>query len=318
MNLSVKEKEKYVLKLREEDKTYRDIAHELLISPREISKILKKANGEIEEKERKKIVLSNTAKALQLYKKGKSPTEVAIKLDLSPQEAQSLYINYLSLNNLHHFVETFKQFDNDSFQDFINYYDFMKENGISKEEIDEAIKMSNELPIIKEEYHDISDQLPDLQKQRDFYLSDNKLLVCKNFELNNEYNSLLSKIESRNKILQITDNELNKKRELLDTITKSEDYATLKNKIEEQVNDVLNQKKDFFKLAVMTILKVMKQDPEKDILINNILNSNENPDSEFYLMSYEEKIATEISANTLYDIALEIITNNILNSKFKD
>ena len=30
MNLSIKEKEKYVLKLREEDKTYRDIAHELL------------------------------------------------------------------------------------------------------------------------------------------------------------------------------------------------------------------------------------------------------------------------------------------------
>ena len=88
MDLPVKEKEKYVLKLREEGKTYRDIAHELRMSPREISKILKKANGEMEEKERKKIVLSKTAKALQFYKKGKSPTEVAIKLDLSPQEAQ--------------------------------------------------------------------------------------------------------------------------------------------------------------------------------------------------------------------------------------
>ena len=35
MNLPIKEKEKYVLKLREEGKTYRDIAHELLISPRD-------------------------------------------------------------------------------------------------------------------------------------------------------------------------------------------------------------------------------------------------------------------------------------------
>ncbi|MGZ5511728.1 MAG: hypothetical protein ACXWFC_14830, partial [Nitrososphaeraceae archaeon] len=106
MDLSVKEKEKYVLKLRDEHKTYRDIAHELRMSPREISKILKKANGEMDEKERKKIILSQTAKALQLYKRGKSPTEVAIKLDLSPQEAQSLYSNYLSLNNIHHFIET--------------------------------------------------------------------------------------------------------------------------------------------------------------------------------------------------------------------
>ena len=35
----------------------------------------------------------------------------------------------------------------------------------------------------------------------------------------------------------------------------------------------------------MTILKIMKEDPEKEIVINNILNSNENPDSEFYLIS---------------------------------
>ena len=152
------------MKLRDEHKTYRDIAHELRMSPREISKILKKANGEIEEKERKKIVLSNTARALQFFKRGKSPTDVAIKLDMSPQEANSLYFNYLSLNNLHHFVETFKQFDNDSLQDFIDYYDFMKENGITKEEIVEAFKISKDYPKIKEEYHDISDQLPDSSK----------------------------------------------------------------------------------------------------------------------------------------------------------
>ena len=313
MDLTVKEKEKYVLKLRDEHKTYRDIAHELRMSPREISKILKKANGEIEEKERKKIVLSNTARALQFFKRGKSPTDVAIKLDMSPQEANSLYFNYLSLNNLHHFVETFKEFDNDSLQDFIDYYDFMKENGITKEEIVEAIKISNDYPKIKEEYHDISDQLPDLQRQRDFYISDNKILICKNCELNNEHNSLVSKIKSQNRTLQLTVNELNIKRELLDTIKNSEDYVILKNKIEEQINDFLNHKKEFFELVAMTLLKIIKQDPKKEILISNILHSNENLDSEFYLISYEEKIA-KIAANTLSDIVLEINTKNILNS----
>jgi DNA-binding CsgD family transcriptional regulator len=313
MDLTVKEKEKYVLKLRLEGKTYRDIAHELRMSPREISKILKKANGEIEEKERKKIVLSNTAKALQLFKRGKSPTEVAIKLDMSPQEAQSLYISYLSLNNLHHFVETFKEFDNDSLQDFIGYYDFMKENGIGKKEIVEVIKIRNDYPIINEKYHDISDQLPDLQRQRDFYISDNKILICKNCKLNNEHNSLVSKIKSQNRTLQLTVNELNIKRELLDTIKNSDDYVILKNKIEEQINDFLNHKKEFFELVAMTLLKIIKQDPKKEILISNILHSNENLDSEFYLISYEEKIA-KIAANTLSDIVLEINTKNILNS----
>lgn len=83
------------------------------------------------------------------------------------------------MNNIHHFVETFKQLNNESLQDFINYYYFMKEKGIGKEEIIEAIKMNNKFPKIKEEYQDISENLIDLQKQRDFYLSDNKLEYIK-------------------------------------------------------------------------------------------------------------------------------------------
>jgi DNA-binding CsgD family transcriptional regulator len=191
MHLSVKEKEKYVLKLREEGKTYRDIAHELRISPREINRILKEANGEKEAKERKKIVLSKTAQTLKLFKCGKSPTDIAIKLDLSPQEAKSLYLSYLSLNNLDLFVEKFTEFNNDSIQDFIDYYDFMKKNGIPKEEIMEAIKISNDYPKIKDEYHDILQELKHLKNQREFYISDNKLLIRKNCELNNEHNLLV-------------------------------------------------------------------------------------------------------------------------------
>ena len=75
-------------------------------------------------------------------------------------------------------------------------------------------------------------------------------MISKNCELNNECNSLLSKIESANRMLQLTENELNKKRDLLESIKNSEDYANLKNKIEEQINDFLNHKKEFFKLAV--------------------------------------------------------------------
>ena len=311
--LSVKQKEKYVIELRKQGKTYRDIAHEVKISPREISKILKNANMEIEVKERKKLVLSNTAKSLQLYKKGKSPTDVAIKLDLSPQEANSLYTDYLSLNKLHHFVERFKEFNKNSLQDLIDYYDYMKENEITKEEIVEAIKISNDYPKIKEEHHNISEELKDLKKQSEFYFSDNKLLSRKNHELNNEHNSLVLKIESEKRMLQLLRSNINKNREMLENIKNSEDYAILKNKIEEQLKDFLNQKKGLFKLAARKILNIIKQDPTKDILISIIINSNGNLDSQSYLDSYEEKVA-EIVATNIFDIALEINTNNILNS----
>ncbi|HET7644782.1 MAG TPA: hypothetical protein VFK40_14855 [Nitrososphaeraceae archaeon] len=310
--LSVKQKEQNVIELRKKGKTYRDIAHELLISPREISKILKKANMELVENERKKIVLSNTAKALQLYKKGKSPTDVAIKLDLSPQEANSLYTDYLSLNNLYHFVERFKEFNKDSLQDLFDCYDYMKENGITKEEIVEAINISNDYPKIKKEHHNISEELKDLKRQRDFYVSDNKLLKCKHCELNNEHNSLILKIESEKRMLQLLRSNINKNREMLENINNSEDYAILKDKIKEQLNDFINQKKDLFKLAAGTILDIIKRDPKKDIFISNILNSNGNYDSQIYLDFYEEKIA-KIAVDTLTESALEINTKNILN-----
>ena len=119
----------------------------------------------------------------------------------------------MSLNNLHHFVETFKEFDNESLQEFIDYYYFMKENGISKKEIVETIKISNNYPKIKDEYIDISNKLEDVREQKNFFISDNKLLELKNRELNNEHKSLVLKIKAANRMLHSMGNELNKKRE---------------------------------------------------------------------------------------------------------
>ena len=56
----------------------------------------------------------------------------------------------------------------------------------------------------------------------------------------------------------------------------------------------------------------MKKDPEKEILVSNILYPNQNPESGFFLISYEEKIA-RIAVDSLSDIALEININEILN-----
>ena len=68
----------------------------------------------------------------------------------------------------------------------------------------------NELIKIKEEYRNFSEELKDLKRQREFYISDNKILKCKNCELYNEYISLVSNNESANRMLQLKNNELKK------------------------------------------------------------------------------------------------------------
>jgi len=136
-------------------------------------------------------------------------------------------------------------------------------------------------------------------------------LICKNCELNKEQYSLVLKIEAGIKRLELAENELNTKREILGTIENSEVYKKFKNKIEQYLNDFLHQKNGFFKMTAMTVLNIIKEDPENDILINNLLNTSKNANSSFYLISYEDKI-TQIAANNLHDI-VEANTKNILN-----
>jgi hypothetical protein len=61
-----------------------------------------------------------------------------------------------------------------------------KDNEIDEQKIIEAINMSMNLPKIKEEYNNISSQLRNLRDQRNFYLSENKLLINKNLVLEDE------------------------------------------------------------------------------------------------------------------------------------
>ena len=77
--------------------------------------------------------------------------------------------------------------------------------------------------------------------------------------------SLVLKIKTANRTLQLTERESNKIRYWLQSMKNSEDYASLKNQIEEQINDFLNNKKEIFKLAVTTIVNIIKEDPEKDL-----------------------------------------------------
>jgi len=90
--LTRQEKERLVLDLYSQNKTYREIAKEVRICPRDIGIILKKASGEKEEKQdRKQSLLSPSSQAYKLFSEGKTPIEVAIALDLGESETTKYY-----------------------------------------------------------------------------------------------------------------------------------------------------------------------------------------------------------------------------------
>jgi DNA-binding Lrp family transcriptional regulator len=101
--LDKKEKEQLVIKLYQEDKPIREIAQQAHLSFGTIGKIIRRINGE----ENNKVISSDVdnkskaTQALNLFLHGKRPVEVAIELDLSASEVQNMLEEFWALNDLH-------------------------------------------------------------------------------------------------------------------------------------------------------------------------------------------------------------------------
>jgi hypothetical protein len=263
MILSTTEKKKRVLESLDQNIGYREIQKKLHISSRDISFIRKEAKEKKDKEEEEKIQTSITSKAYKLFTKGKSPLQVATTLGIGAPEVKKLYMDYLDLKGCHYIVEVIQQFNKKTIRDFSKSY-LTNDNRIDEKKLIEAIKMRSSLPKIKEEYNNISSQLKDLRDQRDYYNFHNNLLINKNFELQDE-------------------------------------LSLAQNKIKEHITELLKQKDSYIRASIMTILKIIKEDPEKEILINN--NDNPHPS--------DQKISEMVAK--FHDTISETIVNNITN-----
>ncbi|HEX2406219.1 MAG TPA: hypothetical protein VHJ38_03335 [Nitrososphaeraceae archaeon] len=268
MILSSKEKEKRVLEWLDQNKSYREIQDRLHISSRDISFIAKEANAKKDKEEEKKRQTSITSKAYKLFTKGKNLLQVATTLGIEAPEARKIYMDYLDLKGYHHVGEVLQQFDIQTIRNFSKSY-MANDNRIDKNKLIEAIKISASLPKIKEEYNIISSQLPDLRNQRNNYDSQNKLLISKNLEL----------------------------QEALDLARK---------RTKEYITQFLKQKAPYIRASIMTIIKIIKKDPYKEILINNNNNvrSSDQIISEAVDKFYDtisETIVLSVTPNNNYD-----------------
>lgn len=109
MVLSRFEEEKRVKELYEEGKTIREIAKEVHMSFTDIAAIIRKVTGDSSKDSRTKPAVSRETKALRLFSNGNSPVEVAIKLDISSDEAEELYLGFWRLKQQPYLAFTYKE-----------------------------------------------------------------------------------------------------------------------------------------------------------------------------------------------------------------
>ena len=165
--LTRQEKERLVIDLYNQGKTYREISKEARISPRDIGVILNKLmeekkteaskeqeqdNNGVVENSQQEPHLSFAAQAYKLFSDRKTPLEVAIALNLSESEATKFCREYWKLKQLHNLNIVYEE-TKDDIDPFLMLYKLAKRKGIGIQQVVNVLAIANnDLPTIEERF----------------------------------------------------------------------------------------------------------------------------------------------------------------------
>ena len=299
--LTRQEKERLVIELYNRGKTIREISREARMSFRDIGAILKKASGEMEEKqEKEKPSLSPSAQAYRLYSEGKTPLEVAIALDLNESETTKYYEEYLDLNQMHELRMVYDEIGSD-ITHFLKLYRLSKKERINSQHIVSLLRIANnDLPALERRYHRLKKDivLLEVEKQKSEQIGSQVRILAK---MSEDYNQQVE--------------ELRRKKIGLDSlIRKFEDdkvYRQIRRIAQEEVNNTLSKSRDLLTLAISSIIESIMKDPTKYNFLINSNQYNAHPHPNFIDM-YRSVILDD--SQRLFEVMIRGLTNKIIGS----
>jgi DNA-binding CsgD family transcriptional regulator len=171
MVLTRAEKEALVKRLFEEGKTIREIAKEAHMSFTDISAIIRKVTGGSSKNNSVKPTKSIEVRALGLFSKGKTPVEVAIKLDISSEEAETFFIRYWRLKQQYDFELKYKEMKN-QLPSFLQLYGVIKSASVTEKEVVILIRCAREIPQLRTTNQNLKNENTGLEHQKGSLLSD--------------------------------------------------------------------------------------------------------------------------------------------------
>ncbi|MGA7369610.1 MAG: helix-turn-helix domain-containing protein [Nitrososphaeraceae archaeon] len=139
-----KQKEALVLALLEKRETYRDIARKAGVSPNTIKAIANKSG--LDE------TTSISSRAFELFSEGKTPLEVAIKLNLEAEKAIQYHQQYYMLLGCTEFTRVYLQIKDNPWP-YVNLANLVHSSLMGDREVAELLKIANgHLPRVRLEY----------------------------------------------------------------------------------------------------------------------------------------------------------------------
>jgi transposase len=280
--LNRQERERLVIDLYNQGKTYREISKVARISPRDIGVILNKA---IEEKtkgeegikqqgnngaeknqnqEQQQQQSSLSAQAYKLFSNRKTPLEVAIELNLRESEATKFYKEYWKLNQQHNLNMVYEETKGD-IEPFLRLFRLSKAKGMGPKQVVNLLAMANEdIPALEERFKRLRNNISMLQFQK--RIDERNLSQLKNqiVSTTNLLNSF--RMSCKRERMEI-ENLYNEKTTLEAIVTgfknNNEEYLDkIKQAAEEKVKDVLTNGKLILKFATLSVIESLRSNPE--------------------------------------------------------
>jgi hypothetical protein len=309
IGLNRREKEKLVIELYENGSTYHEIAKEARISLRDIKGILDRASGVH--------TMSKSSQAYQMFSEGKSPTEVAIALDLREPEVIQLYRESWALKQIYDLNSIYLETNGDLWS-FVKLYKLSKEAGLNAEHVVRILRLAddNNLLHLEEKYHNLKLEVASLEE-----MTKSSIRTLQDYDM--QLDALGKSFDNYCQLCQEQEvklNDLQRKRlkeEALVRQFENDKDLKIRNVVKEKVYNTLSNGEILLKLAVSSVIQSIINNPEYYSLIvyDNLLPATHNTPSylvntnnwttqsyETILMNEAKKLYDELSKNLVEEI----------------
>ena len=288
MVLTRQEKEKMILDLYNQGKTYKEISEIVRVSPRDIKPVLAKAEKEREKElgintqDRKKDDTGNSQtqkahifnQAYRLFSEGKPPLDVAIELDLKEKDVTKYYREYWKLRQIYSLNMVYEEIGDD----IIHITKIHRKIRAAGMGVDQAINLiknaNNDLPTLEEKYQKVKREVSSLE--------------FKKLEAEKTLNDLFHQIDSLENMVEWLQTSCQEEEDSLDELEQKKirlkrlvkqfkendaEYLMIKRTVQNKVSNLLLDGKGILKVALNSLMESMRADPQK---YRDLINYNRN------------------------------------------
>jgi len=255
------EKERRVLELYEQGKTYREITREVRISPGDISDIIKRHSGELQGTVKPQNTLQKPetidTRAFKLFEEGKTPVKVAIELDLRSDDVTRLYTEYLKLKGLEELSLLYEE-RKDDLHDFHNAYKLMVNEDMSPQQLIVAANNLQDIASLESRLEVMKKESESLEYQRqDVYNN----IVTANMDLN----SIKLGIDVQKKEFERLNRQKLEVQKVIAGMNTSAGYQQMMRIAEAASRRILTQNQVVLAAALEALFQALKEEPRNQL-----------------------------------------------------